>query len=89
MQADVLEQSVGVEDALREVSKIRSIVNEAVEDGVRSANQVIKHGRQAAENALEEAKHTVKQKPFQSIGLAFAAGTVAGALFTFIGLRNR
>ncbi len=88
-QSAVLEKPTGIEDALHEVSKIRSIVTDTVENGVRSANQVIKHGRQAAEDAIEEAKHTVKQRPFQSIGVAFAAGVLAGGLLTWIGLRRR
>lgn len=89
MQAAVLEKPTGIEDALHEVSKIRSIVTDTVENGVRSANQVIKHGRQAAEDAIEEAKHAVKQKPFQSLGAAFSVGVLTGGLLAWIGLRHR
>ena len=89
MPADLLEKPVTAEDALREVSKIRSIVKDAVEDGVRSASQAIRHGRYAAEDAIEEAKHTVKQRPLQAMGLAFAAGVLAGGLLTWIGFRRR
>ena len=60
-----------VENPLREVSKIRSMVTDAVEDGVRSASQAIRHGRYAAEDAIEEAKHTVKQRPLQANGHRF------------------
>jgi ElaB/YqjD/DUF883 family membrane-anchored ribosome-binding protein len=89
MPADLLEKPVTAEDALREVSKIRSIVKDAVEDGVRSASQAIRHGRYAAEDAIEEAKHTVKQRPLQAMGIAFAAGVLAGGLLTWIGFRRR
>ena len=89
MPADVLEKPVTAEDALREVSKIRSLVKDAVEDGVRSASQAIRHGRYAAEDAIEEAKHRVKQRPLQAMGLAFAAGVLAGGLLTWIGFRRR
>ena len=89
MPADLLEKPVTAEDALREVSKIRSIVKDAVEDGVRSASQAIRHGRYAAEDAIEEAKHRVKQRPLQAMGLAFAAGVLAGGLLTWIGFRRR
>ena len=89
MRADVLEKPARVEDALREVSKIRSIVTDAVEDSVRSANQAIRHGRYAAEDVIEEAKHTVKQRPLQALGIVFAAGVLAGSLLTWIGLRRR
>lgn len=89
MQASALEKPTGIEDALHEVSKIRSIVTDTVENSVRSANQVIKHGRQAAEDAIEEAKYAVKQRPFQSIGAAFAAGILTGGLLAWVGLRRR
>jgi hypothetical protein len=58
MQAGIVEKPATVEDAIREVSKIRTIVTDAVEDGVRSASQAIRHGRYAAEDAVEEVKHT-------------------------------
>ncbi len=89
MLANELEKSATVENPLREVSKIRSMVTDAVEDGVRSASQVIRHGRYAAEDAIEEAKHAVKQRPLQAMGTVFAAGVLAGTFLTWIGLRRR
>ncbi len=89
MPADVLEKPAMVEDALREVSKIGSILTDAVEDSVRSARQAIKHGRDAAEDVIEEAQHTVKQRPFQAMGIAFAAGVLAGGFLAWIGFRRR
>jgi ElaB/YqjD/DUF883 family membrane-anchored ribosome-binding protein len=88
MLANVLEKSATVENhPLREVSKIRSMVTDAVEDGVRSASQAIRHGRYAAEDAIEEAKHTVKQRPL-AMGTVFAAGVLAGTFLTWIGYRR-
>ena len=46
---------------------------------MRSARQAIKHGRDAAEDLIEEAQHTVKQRPLQTIGIAFAAGVLREA----------
>ena len=89
MPANVSERPETVENPLREVSKIRSMVTDAVEDGVRSASQAIRHGRYAAEDAIEEAKHTVKQRPLQAMGTVFAAGILAGTFFTWIGFRRR
>ena len=89
MAAEVLKKPIALEDALREVSNIRSIVTDAVEDGVRSASQAIRHGRDAAEDVIEEAKHTVKQRPLQAMGIAFAAGVLAGCFLTWIGFRRR
>ncbi len=89
MLANVLEKPATVENSLHEISKIRSRVTDAVEDGVRSASQAIRHGRHAAEDAIEEAKHTVKRRPLQAMGTVFAAGVLAGTFFTWIGFRRR
>jgi ElaB/YqjD/DUF883 family membrane-anchored ribosome-binding protein len=89
MLANVLEKPATVENSLHEVSKIKSRVTGAVEDGVRSASQAIRHGRHAAEDAIEEAKHTVKRRPLQAMGTLFAAGVLAGTVFTWIGFRRR
>jgi ElaB/YqjD/DUF883 family membrane-anchored ribosome-binding protein len=89
MLANVLEKPATVENSLHEVSKIRSRITDAVEDGVRSASQAIRRGRHAAEDAIGEAKHTVKQRPLQAMGTVFAAGVLAGTLFTWIGFRRR
>ena len=89
MPADLLEKPATVEDALREVSRIKSVVTEAVEDGVRSAIRAIKHGSYAAEDVIDEAKHTVKQKPFQAMGIVFAAGVLLGSFLAWIGSRRR
>ena len=88
MPADILEKPATVENPLREVSKIRSRVTDAVEDGVRSASQVIRHGRYAAGDAIEEAKQTVKQRPLQAMGTVFAAGILAGTFLTWVGFRR-
>jgi ElaB/YqjD/DUF883 family membrane-anchored ribosome-binding protein len=89
MPADVLEKTATAEDARREVSKIRSIVTDAVEDGVRSASRAIKHGHYAAEDVIDQAEHRVKQRPFQAIGIVFAAGVLVGGFLTWIGFRRR
>ena len=89
MPADMLEKQATVEGAPREVSKIRSVVADTVEDGVRSARQAIKHGRYAAEDVIEEAQHTVKQRPLQAMGIVFAAGVLTGGFLAWIGFRRR
>jgi len=88
MQADVLKNMATPDEALRQVSKVRSIVSEAVGDSVRSASRAIKHGRLAAEDLIDEAEHTVKQQPFRSVGVAFSAGVLAGVLLTWVGSRR-
>ncbi len=88
MPASVFEKTASVEDALREVSKIRSKVSEAVENGARTANQAIKRSRHATENLIEDVRHSVKQRPFEALGLAFGAGILAGGLAARLGLRR-
>ena len=67
MPATLLEKPGTAEDALREVSRIKSLIAEAVDEGVRTAVRAIKRGRYAAEDAIEDAKHTVKQQPLQAM----------------------
>jgi ElaB/YqjD/DUF883 family membrane-anchored ribosome-binding protein len=88
MPADLSEVTGTVEDALREVSKIKTMVSEAVEDGVKTAMKAIKQGRYAAEDMIGEARHTVKQNPLQAMGIVFAAGVLTGALVAWIGTRR-
>lgn len=85
MEAAVLEKAARVDDSVRGIS---TTVSDAVEDGVRSVRHALRHGRYAAEDAIEEAKHSVKQRPFQTVGVAFGAGVLAGALLTWIALRG-
>lgn len=89
MPAVMMEKPATAEDALREISRIKSAVTEAVEDGVRSAVRAMKHGRYAAEDVIEEAKHTVKQQPLQAMGVVFAAGVMIGSLLTWLATRRR
>jgi ElaB/YqjD/DUF883 family membrane-anchored ribosome-binding protein len=85
----LLEKPVTAEEALREVSRIKSLVTEAVEDGVRTALRAIKRGRYAAEDAIDDAKHSVKQQPLQAVGIVFAAGILIGSALTMVAMRRR
>lgn len=88
MSPAVSEMPSTVEDALREVSRIKSVVTDAVEDGVKTAVKAIKQGRYAAEDAIGEARHTVKQRPFQAMGIVFATGVLTGALVAWLVSRD-
>jgi ElaB/YqjD/DUF883 family membrane-anchored ribosome-binding protein len=81
-------QAATVEDVLREVSKIKSIVEDAVDDGLRSALRAVKQGRHAAEDAIDDAKSAVKQNPLEAVGIVFAAGLLVGCLAAWIGRRR-
>jgi ElaB/YqjD/DUF883 family membrane-anchored ribosome-binding protein len=88
MTTNYVELPDSVEQALREVSRIKSVVTEAVEDGVKSAVKAIKQGRNAAEDAIGDARHTVRQRPFQAIGVVFGAGVLVGGLLAWLGSRR-
>ncbi len=85
---DKLDMPATVEDVLKEVSRIRETVTEAVDDGVKSAVRALKQGRHAAEDAIDDARHTVKQNPLQSVGLVFVIGVLAGWLISMAGRRR-
>ena len=78
MPTDLIEKAT-LDDVLREVSRIKAVVTDAVDDGVRTAVKTIKQGRYAAEDAIDDARHAVKQNPFQAMGVVFAAGHFANA----------
>jgi ElaB/YqjD/DUF883 family membrane-anchored ribosome-binding protein len=85
---DKLEMPVSLEDVIREVSKIRATVTEAVDDGVKSAVRAMKQGREAAEDVIDDARRTVKRNPFQSVGVVFAIGVLTGCLLSLVGRRR-
>jgi hypothetical protein len=65
MAVEVLERHANVDEVLREVSRIKSIVTEAVEDGVKTALRTMKQGREATEDAIHDARHAIKRNPLQ------------------------
>jgi ElaB/YqjD/DUF883 family membrane-anchored ribosome-binding protein len=92
MATEILEQSATMDDVLREFSKIKSVVADAVNDGMRSALRAIEKGRNAAEDAIDDAIHdakkAVKQNPLEAVGIMFAAGVLIGGLLTWISTRR-
>jgi ElaB/YqjD/DUF883 family membrane-anchored ribosome-binding protein len=90
MATDFMEKTnATVEDVLREVSKIRTIVTDAVEDGVETAVRAIEQGRGAAQDKLIDARRAIKQNPLQAAGIVFAAGIVIGTLFAWVSTSRR
>jgi ElaB/YqjD/DUF883 family membrane-anchored ribosome-binding protein len=77
-----------VDDIYREVNRIKSIVTEAVDDGVQSAIRAVKQGRDAAEDAVHDARHAIKRNPLQAAGIVLAAGVVIGSLVTLFTVRR-
>jgi len=84
MQANLKEVTAPVEDALRDVAKIKSMVSEAVEDGMKSAMKAVEQGRAVAEDAVVEARRRVHENPFQAMGVVFAAGVLTGSVLAWL-----
>jgi ElaB/YqjD/DUF883 family membrane-anchored ribosome-binding protein len=83
-----LEKPVTAEEVIQEISRMKSVVTDAVDDGVRSALRTIKQGKVVAGDVIYDAKRAVRQDPLQSMGIVFAAGVMAGALAAWIGSRR-
>jgi len=90
MATDFMERSSAtVDDVLREVSRFKGMVTEAVEEGVESAMRAVEQGREAANDAIVDARRAIKKNPLQAAGIIFAAGIVMGTLLTWTSSRRR
>lgn len=85
MSAATAEKSKMLNGGLDEV---KHRFTDRIEDGVRSARQAVKHGRYAVEDIVEDAQHTVKQKPFSAVGIAFGTGILLGSVAAWFGFRR-
>jgi ElaB/YqjD/DUF883 family membrane-anchored ribosome-binding protein len=88
MAAELLEKPASVDDVLREVNRLKSVVTDAVEDGVQSALKAVKQGREVAEDAIHDARYAIKRNPFQAVGVVFAVGIAIGSLITLVSYRR-
>lgn len=90
MATEFMERSSAtVDDVLREVTRFKGMVTEAVEDGVESAMRAIEQGRDAANDAMVDARRAIKRNPLQAAGIIFAAGIVMGTLLAWTTSRRR
>lgn len=88
MAQTILENQATVDDLFREVNRIKSIVTEAVDDGVQTAIRAIKQGRDVADDAVHDARFAIKRNPLQAAGIILAVGVVIGGLFTLLTTRR-
>lgn len=88
MQLDIMDKMPSGDDVLREISRIRSIATEAVEDGVKSALKAINQGRDVAEDAIDDTRRALKRHP-RAMGIAFVAGALVGGILLWAGMRRR
>lgn len=88
MSATILEKQISLEDIFSEVSRMKSVVTEAVDEGMQSAMRAIRQGRDAAEDAVIDARRAVKRNPLQAMGVVFAAGFLVGGLAGWLASRR-
>jgi hypothetical protein len=67
----------------------KDIVGALVEDYAHATQRAVKRGRLAAEDLINEAAHSIKQSPLQTVALTFGLAFGTGALFTWIATRTR
>lgn len=77
MQTDFMDKAPTAAQIADEVSRLKSVVTDAVDDGIRSAMKAIDQGREMAEDAIDDARRVSRRNP-QAMGLVFAAGLVLG-----------
>lgn len=58
---DLIEKQATVEEILHEVSRMKAVVADAVEEGVESALRAVKQGREVVEDGVHSAVRAVKQ----------------------------
>ncbi|SPE23053.1 hypothetical protein SBA5_370045 [Candidatus Sulfotelmatomonas gaucii] len=88
MTVDLLEKQAAVNDILREVSRIKTVVTEAVDDGVQQALRAVKQGRDVAEDAIHDAKYAIKRNPLQAMGIVLVVGVAIGGLVALLSTRR-
>ncbi|HEY2646183.1 MAG TPA: hypothetical protein VGI34_04395 [Candidatus Acidoferrales bacterium] len=66
----------------------KKAVANALEDCVGAARRAVKRSRFAAEDLMDEAAHSVKQHPLQTVVLTFGLAFGAGALFGMMASKN-
>jgi ElaB/YqjD/DUF883 family membrane-anchored ribosome-binding protein len=88
MTVEFLEKQATVDDVLREVSRIKSVITDAVDDGVRSALKAAKQGRDVAGDAIHDARYAIKLRLWQAVGIVFAAGVMIGSIVTWLSARR-
>jgi ElaB/YqjD/DUF883 family membrane-anchored ribosome-binding protein len=88
MSTPEIEKPAVIGEVLNEVSKLKGMLTDAVDDGVRSAVRALKQGRHAAEDAIDDARHVVRKNPFETVGVVFLAGVVTGGLVAWIASRR-
>jgi ElaB/YqjD/DUF883 family membrane-anchored ribosome-binding protein len=88
MAQTILDNQATVDDIFREVNRIKTVVTDAVDDGVQSAIRAMKQGREVAEDAVHDARYAIKRNPLQSAGILLGVGILLGGIITFLAARR-
>lgn len=75
--------------ASKEAQRLKEIITEAVEDGLRTARRTMKQGQEFAEETVDDAIHTVKKYPLQTVAVTFGVALAAGVLLGWLASRDR
>ena len=92
MSTELLETATGAAvnfaHLTNEMSKAKVLVEDAIENGKRTAQRMMKRGYFRAEDYVDDTTHYIKHHPWQSVGIALGVGAGAGMLFTWFLTRN-
>ncbi len=75
--------------ASKEAQRLKEIISDAVEDGLRTARRTMKQGQEFAEETMDEALHTVKKYPMQTVAVTFGVALAAGLFLGWLASRDR
>ena len=70
-------------DASEKVLRVKQTVDHAIGDGVHAARRAVRKSRYAAEDLADQASLQVRQHPFESVLVAFAAGVFFGGTLLY------
>ncbi len=74
--------------ATKEALRLKEIITEAVEDGLRTARRTMKQSQEFAEETMDEAVHTVKKYPLQTVAVTFGVALAAGLFVGWLASRR-
>jgi len=80
MVQNASDMSANLAHLTHEVSKARTLVEDAIEDGKLKAQRLIRRSKIRAEDCVDETTYFLKHHPWQSVGVALGVGAGVGVL---------
>jgi ElaB/YqjD/DUF883 family membrane-anchored ribosome-binding protein len=75
--------------ATKEAIRLKAVITEAVEDGLRAARRTMKQGQEIAEETVEDAVHAVRKYPLQTVAVTFGVALATGAVLGWLAFRRK